>query len=412
MRNEKKALLVLENGSVYNGISGGADGEVLGEICFNTSMTGYQEILTDPSYAGQLITFTLPHIGNTGINPDDNESRSTFSKGLIVRSLIGKPSSWRSTESLPEFLIRENIVTISEIDTRKLVREIREGGAMRAIISTVDSDKKSLLSKVRMAPYLGELDLVESVAYGTPYTFDDDRPEELLATETGYDAAFHEYNVVAFDTGIKYNILRSLSRLGCRVTVVPPTTSASEVLALSPDGIFLGNGPGDPEKADYLADTIKELLGVKPLFGICLGHQMLSLAAGASIYKLKFGHRGSNHPVKNLETGTVEISSQNHGYCTSITSLITESSEKGPAHEQEYIKELTTQGTELIVESKGFGPLKLTHVSLNDFSVEGIELIEQNAFSVQFHPEAAAGPHDCSYLFEKFISLMQASKEG
>lgn len=412
MRDQQKAILVLENGSVYTGISGGANGEVTGEICFNTSMTGYQEILTDPSYAGQIVTMTLPHIGNTGTNPEDFESRSVFARGFVVRSLVHNPSSWRSTESLPDFLKRHNIVTISEIDTRQLVREIREHGAMRAILSTVDFDVTSLLAKVRTSPNLSESDLVDSVAYGSTYIFDETRPEDLLVTDTGFDPSHHRFNVVAFDTGIKYNILRSLSRLGCLVTVVPPSTSSSEVLALNPDGIFLGNGPGDPQTAMYLADTIKELIGKKPLFGICLGHQMLSLAVGATTYKLKYGHRGSNHPVKNLAVGNVEISSQNHGYCTAITSLINESGPVEPALEQEFVKQLATSGDDLIVDSKGYGPLKLTHVSLNDYSVEGIELTEQQAFSVQFHPEAAAGPNDCNYLFDKFICLMQQAKEG
>ena len=355
----EKAQLILENGTVFSGIAFGAKGETIGEVCFNTGMTGYQEILTDPSYCGQIITMTYPHIGNYGINPEDIESVKIQAAGLIVREENIVPSNFRSTESLGDYLRSQNVVGIQNIDTRMLTRIIRDEGAMNGIISTTDFDEKSLLKKVKVAPSMNGQDLATLVTCSDSYV---------------WGKQSHQYKIAALDFGIKHNILRLLEFHGCNITVFPAQTSADEILAFNPDGIFLSNGPGDPAAVTYGIETVKKLLGKKPIFGICLGHQILALALGGSTYKLKFGHRGCNHPVKNLQNNMVEITSQNHGFAVDPESL--------PEN------------------------IKITHISLNDQTVEGLRCGDLSAFSVQYHPEASPGPHDSRYLFEKFIHMM------
>lgn len=412
MSQTQRAILALENGEVYEGRACGALGETSGELCFNTSMSGYQEILSDPSYAGQIVTMTMVQMGNYGTNKFDNESRGVFARGFVAREMCYEPSSWRSEESLPDYLKRHGIVGIEGIDTRALVRALRESGAMNAVISTQDFDHASLVAKAKAAEGLVGKDLVKTVTYGATYNFGPEQPAELNCFDFG-DKSEKKYHVVAFDSGIKYNILRNLASLGCQVTVVPPTTSAKEVIALNPDGVFLSNGPGDPEPLNYLYETVAELIGQVPIFGICLGHQMISLAVGAQTFKLKYGHHGGNHPVKNLETGRVEITAQNHGFCVdfgSIGTLDDESSSYGI--EANDLKSWVSAGVAPVVISKNHGRVKLTHVNLNDNSVEGLELIDKNAYCVQYHPEAAPGPHDAHYLFAKFITMMENKGTG
>ena len=404
-----EALLALEDGTVFRGVSCGASGEASGELCFNTSMSGYQEILTDPSYAGQIIAMTSPHIGNYGVNGADMESRGVFAKGLVVREMCDEPSSWRSEQSLPSFLIERGVVAISGIDTRRLTKHLRERGAMRAMISTLDLDETSLVAKAARALGLVGRDLVAEVATETSYHWGDEVPPGCeLPVDTGVLPLIPRYRVVAIDSGIKYNILRRLAEAGCDVTVLPPTASADEVLALQPDGVFLANGPGDPSAVSYLYSTLRDLLGVRPVFGICLGHQMLSLAVGADTYKLKYGHRGGNHPVMNLLNGRVEITSQNHGFCVDFGSIgpldVEESG--GLSHGADEIAAWVESGTAPVVRSERFGRVQLTHVNLNDMTTEGIRLLDVPAFSVQYHPEAAPGPHDARYLFGAFTRLM------
>jgi len=355
----KKARLILENGTIFSGTAFGAEGETIGEVCFNTGMTGYQEILTDPSYCGQLITMTYPHIGNYGINPEDVESSKIQAAGFIVREENIVPSNFRSTQSLGDYLRDQNVVGIQNIDTRMLTRIIRDEGAMNGIISTEDLDEKSLIKKVKTTPSMNGQDLATVVTCGDSYI---------------WGKQSHQYNIAALDFGIKHNILRLLEFHGCNITVFPAQTSADEILAFNPDGIFLSNGPGDPAAVTYGIETVKKLLGKKPIFGICLGHQILALALGGSTYKLKFGHRGCNHPVKNLQNNMVEITSQNHGFAVDPKSL----SEN----------------------------IEITHTSLNDQTVEGLHCGDLSAFSVQYHPESSPGPHDSRYLFEKFIHMM------
>ena len=353
----KSAKLILENGTIFSGISFGAEGETIGEVCFNTGMTGYQEILTDPSYCGQLITMTYPHIGNYGVNEEDVESNKIHAAGFIVREENVVPSNFRSTQSLGEYLRAQKIVGIQKIDTRMLTRILRDEGAMSGIISTVDLDDDSLLQKVKTAPSMDGLDLAK-----------------VVTCDKSYKWSKGKHKIAAIDFGIKHNILRLLESHGCDLTVFPAIPSATEILNINPDGIFLSNGPGDPAAVTYGIKTVKELLGKKPLFGICLGHQILALALGAKTYKLKFGHQGCNHPVKNLKTGGVEITSQNHGFAVDADSL----SEN----------------------------MEVTHLSLNDQTVEGLKCTNMPAFSVQYHPESSPGPHDSRYLFQKFINMM------
>ena len=367
-----KALLVLADGTYFEGLSFGAEGESAGEVCFNTSMTGYQEILTDPSYRGQLVTMTYTQIGNYGINEADYESVRPWLSGFIIKEYFGTPSNWRSEGSLGSFLEKHGIVGIEGIDTRALTRHIRDKGAQQAIISTTDLDVESLGKKARRHPSLVGRDLVKEVTCGEIYC----RDEGIWGPGEGYKKPPKEtVSVVAYDFGIKFNILRNLRQCGCRVTVVPASTPWQDVLDMNPDGIFLSNGPGDPEPVKYAVENLRGLLGKKPVFGICLGHQLLCLALGGKTYKLKFGHRGGNQPVKDIKTGKVEITSQNHGFAVDIKSLE--------------------------------GKADLTHINLNDGTVEGISSLEYPAFSVQYHPEASPGPHDASYLFDRFISMME-----
>jgi carbamoyl-phosphate synthase small subunit len=364
---KRPAILVLSDGTVYEGSHIGAEGEFFGEVCFNTSMAGYQEILTDPSYAGQMVAMTYPLIGNYGVNPDDFESDRIYMGGFIVRESSRIPSNWRSNGTLEDFLRKHGIVGLEGIDTRALTMHIRTAGAMEGGISCRDLDPESLLAKVRAAPGLVGRDLVKEVTVGDSYVWDAD-PQ-----------AGKRYEVVAYDFGIKRNILRLLAARGCRVTVVPAATSAEEVLECKPDGVFLSNGPGDPAAVTYAIEAIGELLGKKPVFGICLGHQLLGLALGGKTYKLKFGHRGANQPVMHKDTGRVEITAQNHGFAVDTGSFA----------------------------ACPFGEVEATHWNLNDDTSEGIRCREVGAFSVQYHPEAAPGPHDSRYLFERFLELME-----
>lgn len=413
MSDRTPAVLALEDGLVLHGWSCGAPGEATGELCFNTSMSGYQEVLTDPSYAGQIVTMTMPHIGNYGTNGADMESRSIVAQGLVVREMCHTPSSWRSEESLPSLLARENVVAIEGVDTRRIVKHLRECGAMRAVISTVDLDGASLVAKAKADPGLVGRDLVAEVAVRESYRWGDPVPGGERPVDTGVLPVSAAYRVVAMDSGIKYNILRRLAEANCDVTVVPPTTSAEEVLALEPDGVFLANGPGDPAAVEYLFGTLRDLLGRKPVFGICLGHQMLSLAVGAGTYKLKYGHRGGNQPVMNLLSGRVEITSQNHGFCVdfgSIGELDVEAS-GGLTHDPADIGTWVSARTAPVVTSEQFGRVQLTHVNLNDMTTEGIRLLDFPAFSVQHHPEAAPGPHDARYLFGAFTRMMDGDMD-
>jgi len=376
---EQTAKLALEDGSVYTGVSIGAAGEVEGEVCFNTSMTGYQEILTDPSYRGQIVTMTYPQIGNYGVNEDDLESSRPHLAGFVVREHSRVNSNFRSETSLGDFLNEWGVVAIESIDTRALVRRIRSVGALRGVLSTEDLDDESLVAKAKASLGLVGRDLVSEVLPDLPCDWRESVSDWThLKGESGKGKAENAGpHVVALDFGMKWNIPRHLFDQGCRVTVLPGTATAEAVLAQEPDGVFLSNGPGDPEPLDYAITTIRELLGKQPIFGICLGHQLLSLACGAKTFKMKFGHRGANQPVQRLDTGTVEITSQNHGFAVDEDSL--------PDH------------------------LEVTHRSLNDQTIEGIRHRDLQAFSVQYHPEASAGPHDSHYLFGTFLEALGAS---
>jgi carbamoyl-phosphate synthase small subunit len=367
----KKAILALEDGTTYAGQAIGADGETFGEVVFNTAITGYQEVLTDPSYRGQIVAMTAPEMGNTGVNADDEEAGAPKCAGFVVRELSPLVSSWRAERDLDRYLAGHGIVGIAELDTRALTRRLRTAGSQRGAISTVTTDPRELVEKVRRSPGLEGRDLVREVTTGDRYTWD--RPS------WGKRAPATSFHVAAYDFGIKRNILSSLVDLGCRVTVLPATTPASDALALNADGYFLSNGPGDPEAVTYAADAARALVASgKPVFGICLGHQILGIALGGKTYKLRFGHHGANHPVKDLATGKVEITSQNHGFAVDVASLE--------------------------------GKAKLTHVNLNDGTVEGMKLEGKPVFSVQYHPEASPGPHDAAYLFGRFVDLMSSSK--
>ena len=414
MTEKRRALLALEDGTLFWGTSCGVAGETSGEVVFNTSLSGYQEVFTDPSYAGQIVTMTMPHIGNYGVNEADMESRGVFAAGFVVRELSSISSNWRAEETLREFFERHAVVAIEGVDTRRLTRHIREQGAMRAVLSTLDLDPESLVAKAKAAPGLVGRDLVAEVAVTERFTWGSEVPPACeLPVDTGVLPVSARYRVVAYDSGVKYNILRRLAEHDCEVIVVPPTTSAAEALALKPDGVFLANGPGDPSAVGYLYGTLRDLLGVKPVFGICLGHQMLSIALGAETYKLKYGHRGGNQPVKNLLTGRVEITSQNHGFCvdfSSIGPLMTDES-GGLTHDLTDLGAWVHAGVAPVVRSERFGRVQLTHVNLNDMTVEGVRLLDVPAFSVQYHPEAAPGPHDARYLFGAFTRLMEGRED-
>ncbi len=379
------ALLALEDGTTWPGVALGAIGERAGEVIFNTAMTGYQEVLTDPSYYGQIVVMTAPHIGNTGVNLEDEESAKPWLSGFVVRAASPRASSWRATASLDDYLREHGVVGIAGVDTRALVRHIREAGALRGVISSADPDARRLIAAARAAPSIEGLDLVPYVTCAEPYHWAPGARDQGSGIREWYqhadprpltpDPSFH---VVAYDFGIKRNILRLLAERGCRVTVVPAATPAADVLALEPDGVFLSNGPGDPAAVRYAVAAVRDMLGKKPVFGICLGHQILGLALGGTTYKLRFGHHGGNQPVRFADTGQVEISSHNHGFAVEPKSL--------------------PEGVEV------------THVNLNDGCCEGLRARDLRAFSLQYHPEAAPGPHDAAYLFDRFVALMDAEK--
>jgi len=407
-----RALLALEDGTSFAGWSCGAEGEADGEVCFNTSLAGYQEVLTDPSYAGQIVTMTMPHIGNYGINGADMESRGSFARGFVVREMSRITSSWRAETSVQEFLRSEGVVAIEGVDTRRLTRHLRERGAMRAVISTVDLDPASLTAKALASPVLVGRDLVCEVAVREPFEWGDEDPTGCQPIDTGVLPVKPRYRVVAFDSGLKFNIMRRLSEAGCSVRVVPPDTPAAEVLEMDCDGVFLANGPGDPAAVGYLYETVRELLGLVPVFGICLGHQMLGLALGAETFKLRYGHRGGNQPVMNLLTGQVEITSQNHGFCVDFASIGPLDVERSGADlDPSDLSAWVRAGLAPVVTSAEFGPVQLTHVNLNDMTVEGVRALDRKAFSVQYHPESAPGPHDARYLFSAFTALMDGSPD-
>ncbi len=388
---KRGALLALEDGTLFEGLSFGRASEVTGEVVFNTAICGYQEVLTDPSYAGQIVTMTYPHIGNYGVNREDVESARPQLAGFIVREASSVVSSWRASGPLGGYLDEHGIVGISEIDTRALARHLRTHGAKRGVVSATDADRDSLVGKARASRSMLGLDLAREVTCAKPWVFDpaaegESAARHLVPVLKGTDAGRpaegeRRFRVVAYDFGMKRNILRNLAAAGCAVTIVPATTPAKEALALSPDGVFLSNGPGDPEPCTYAIEAARVFVDRLPTFGICLGHQILGLACGGRTYKLKFGHRGANHPVKNLVTGQVEITSQNHGFCVD------------PA----------------LFEKPGF---VLTHRNLNDGTVEGFRMKDRPVISVQYHPEASPGPHDSHYLFEEFVGMMRARREG
>jgi carbamoyl-phosphate synthase small subunit len=374
------AVLVLADGSTFRGCSIGAEGQTVGEVVFNTAMTGYQEILTDPSYAGQMVTLTYPHIGNTGTNAEDVESGKVYAAGLIIRDLPLVSSNWRQSEDLATYLTRNKVVAIGDIDTRRLTRILRSKGAQNGCIVAGPGSAGQIdqaLAAGKGAPSMAGLDLAKVVSVKKPYHWNG----SLWALGTGYKADGEaRYHVVAYDYGVKHNILRNLAERGCKVTVLPATATARQAMALKPDGVFLSNGPGDPEPCDYAIAAIREIVDTgTPVFGICLGHQLLGLAAGARTVKMKFGHHGANHPVQDLDTGRVFITSQNHGFAVDEKTL--------PAN------------------------VRATHRSLFDGSLQGIELTDKPAYSFQGHPEASPGPREMAYLFDRFVSMMAKRKE-
>ena len=381
-----RAILALADGRIFDGTAFGAEGEVIGEVVFNTSMTGYQEILTDPSYEGQLVAMTYPEIGNVGVNPEDVESRKPFVNGFIVKNYTAQPSNWRAAQSLHEYMKANGIVGIQGIDTRSLVRYLRDKGSQEGIISTLTDNTDELVAKAKFSPGMVGKDLVHQVTCAEAYDWNQGmwelgdgyktRDPAKAAPKRKRKGTFGapRFFVVAYDYGIKYNILRNLAEAGCRVKVVPATAAAEDILTLNPDGIFLSNGPGDPDAVPYAKEIVRKLIGRKPVFGICLGHQIMGLALGGKTYKLKFGHHGGNQPVMDLTTRKVEITSQNHGFAVDADSL------KGAA--------------------------EVTHLNLNDNTVEGLAHRELPIFSVQYHPESSPGPHDANYLFKRFTDMM------
>lgn len=370
---QRKAFLALEDGLVFEGKAFGAEGEIFGEVVFNTSLTGYQEILTDPSYRGQIVTMTNPHIGNYGVNQADEESDRPWAEGFIIRELSPVVSNYRSSMTLDEYLKKYNKIGIQEIDTRQLVKHLRDHGAKKGVLSTVDQDRDRLVRKAKDSPGIVGVDLVKDVTCAKPYEF---RDTLLKGFEWGAPGQKKKLRAVAIDCGIKRNILRKLVQHGFEVHVVPASTSPADILSLNPDGIFLSNGPGDPAAVPYVVETVRALIGKKPIFGICLGHQILGQAFGGTTSKLKFGHRGGNHPVMDLSTQRVEITSQNHGFVVDVESLKKDD-------------------------------VEVTHLNLNDKTLEGMRHKKYPVFSVQHHPENSPGPHDSDYLFERFYHLAE-----
>lgn len=375
-----QAILALEDGRIFRGEGHGAHGECYGEVVFNTSLTGYQEIFTDPSYAGQIVVLTNPQIGNYGTNHADNEANRPYIEGLVTREFSPISSNWRSQQVADEYLERYKVPVISEIDTRALVRHLRTHGVMRGVLSSIETDPDVLIAKARSLPKMEGTDLASVVTTKARYEWEEDSSDPLQNSDAAVVVPKPDLHVVAYDFGMKKNILRMLAREGCRVTVVPAQTSAEDVLGLNPDGIFLSNGPGDPEPVTYAQENIRQLLGRKPIFGICLGHQLIGLALGGRTYKLRFGHHGGNHPVKSTETGKVEITCHNHNFAVDPDSL-------NPSD------------------------VDLTHIDLNDNTLEGLRHRSLPLFSVQYHPEASPGPHDSNYLFRDFRKMMEEFKK-
>lgn len=387
----KKALLALADGTFFEGRALGHEGETVGEVVFNTAMTGYQEVLTDPSYKGQIVTMTSPHIGNYGVTPEDIESRRTWAEGFVVREASRLASNWRSRQTIGEYLKEAKVVAIEGLDTRALTRHLRDQGSQQGIITHSTLDPASAVMKAKAASSIVGRDLAAEVTCQRPYEWrtgsgDWTLERRAVAPKLPGD---RPKRVVAYDFGVKQNILKRLVDVGCHVTVVPASTTAAEVDALKPDGVFLSNGPGDPEGVPYAIEAVRRLVGRYPIFGICLGHQILGLALGLRTYKLKFGHHGANHPVIDLRTRKVEITSQNHNFAVQIPKPLG-----------------GMPDSPLPVETRQ-GKLSITHLSLNDHSIEGMACPDRAAFSVQYHPEAAPGPHDSSYLFEEFVRLME-----
>jgi len=390
----KQALLALADGSIFEGRALGYEGETVGEVVFNTAMTGYQEVLTDPSYKGQIITMTSPHIGNYGMTMEDTESRRIWAEGFVVKEASRLDSNWRSRQRVHDYLHEAKIVGIEGLDTRALTRHLREHGSQQGIITHIDGDSRRVVKKAQTAPSIIGRDLATTVTCGKSYRWTEGSGEWAPSLgDKPRVGATRRWHVVAYDFGVKRNILRRLVDAGCDVTVVPASATASQVEALRPDGIFLSNGPGDPEGVPYAVEAVRELIGRRPIFGLCLGHQILGLALGLKTYKLKFGHHGANHPVMDLRTRRVEITSQNHNFAVQAIHPISVIPDRPP------------------VLDTSFGQVLVTHLSLNDHSVEGLACTDHPVFSVQYHPEASPGPHDSAYLFTEFTQLLEKQHE-
>ena len=405
-RGDVPGYVVLEDGTVFSGFGFGAQGHVLGEVVFNTGMTGYQEIATDPSYHGQMVTFTYPMIGNYGVAEHLLESAEVHSRAVIVREI--KNTAWNATcpGAWVDWLTERGIVGVAGVDTRALTRRIREHGAMSACVAAgLGLRVNDLLAAARALPNMSGQDLATVVTCRKPYEWVPEAPAPGTP-EAECVRAGARFRVVAYDFGMKRSILRNLTAVGCQVTVVPAHWTAEQTLALKPDGVFLSNGPGDPAAVGYAVATIRDLLGKVPVFGICLGHQLLALAVGLSTYKLKFGHRGANHPVRNYVTGRIEITSQNHGFAVEPPAVVREALDRGSVVGEDGVATLASE--DMVLDSS-FGPVQITHLNLNDGTVEGLRLLDRPAYSVQYHPEAGPGPHDSYYLFRQFTDLMERS---